>query len=88
MRLGILSRLVGDDEIREEALRVARTLAAGPTAAYAGIKRLLAQSGQRSLSEQLDAETASISAAAAGPTGREGVDAFVEKRRADFSAGQ
>ncbi|MGW6379095.1 enoyl-CoA hydratase/isomerase family protein [Rhodococcus sp. NPDC055112] len=88
VRLGILSRLVGDDEIREEALRVARTLAAGPTAAYAGIKRLLAQSGERSLSEQLDAETASISAAAAGPTGREGVDAFVEKRRADFSAGE
>lgn len=88
VRLGILSRLVGDDEVEGEALRVARTLAAGPTAAYAGIKGLLAQSGRVTLSEQLDAEAASISAAANGATGREGVDAFVEKRRADFSAGE
>ncbi|MFC4602294.1 enoyl-CoA hydratase-related protein [Rhodococcus kronopolitis] len=85
VRLGVLSRLVGDDEIQDEALRVARTLAAGPTSSYAGIKRLLAQSGQATLSEQLDAETDSISAAAETPAGREGVDAFVEKRRADFA---
>ncbi|NLE80833.1 MAG: enoyl-CoA hydratase/isomerase family protein, partial [Rhodococcus sp.] len=39
-----------------------------------------------SLSDQLDAETASISAAANSLTGIEGVDAFVEKRRADFGS--
>ncbi|MFC9787962.1 enoyl-CoA hydratase/isomerase family protein [Rhodococcus sp. NPDC127528] len=85
VRLGVLSRLVGDDEVKDEALRVARTLAAGPTSAYAGIKRLLAGSGAATLSEQLDAETASISAAAVSVAGREGVDAFVGKRRADFA---
>ncbi|MFE3291097.1 enoyl-CoA hydratase/isomerase family protein [Rhodococcus sp. NPDC059234] len=85
VRLGVLSRLVGDDEVKDEALRVARTLAAGPTSAYAGIKRLLVGSGSATLSEQLDAETASISAAADTVAGREGVDAFVEKRRADFA---
>ncbi|TQF67149.1 enoyl-CoA hydratase/isomerase family protein [Rhodococcus spelaei] len=85
VRVGVLSRLVGDDEVKDEALRVARTLAAGPTSAYAGIKRLLEGSGSATLSEQLDAETASISAAAGTPAGREGVDAFVEKRRADFA---
>ena len=86
VRLGILSRLVADDEVKDEALKVAAGFAAGPTSSYAGIKALLARSGGSTLSDQLDAEAASISAAAAGPTGREGVDAFVEKRRPDFAA--
>lgn len=86
VRLGLLSRIVEDGQVQEEALRVARTLAAGPSASYAGIKKLFTSSRSNTLSEQLDAETASISAAADGPTGREGVDAFVEKRRPDFTS--
>lgn len=85
VRLGILSRLVGDDIIGSEAERLARTLAAGPTQAFRGTKELLQNSETNTLAEQLEAEAASISAAADGPTGREGVDAFVEKRRPDFS---
>lgn len=85
VRLGILSRLVGDDIIVSEAQRLARTLAAGPTAAFEGVKALLQKSDAHTLAEQLDAEAASIAAAADGPTGREGVDAFVEKRRPDFA---
>jgi 2-(1,2-epoxy-1,2-dihydrophenyl)acetyl-CoA isomerase len=85
VRLGILSRLVGDDIIVSEADRLARTLAAGPTAAFRGAKTLLARSELSTLGEQLEAEAQSISAAAESPTGREGVDAFVEKRRPDFS---
>ncbi|WP_354559497.1 MULTISPECIES: enoyl-CoA hydratase-related protein [unclassified Rhodococcus (in: high G+C Gram-positive bacteria)] len=85
VRLGLLSRLVGDDIIVSEAERLARTFAAGPTSAYRGAKELLAHSEHRTLAEQLEAEAVSISAAAVGHTGREGVDAFVEKRRPDFS---
>lgn len=85
VRLGILSRLVGDEIVVSEAERLARTLAAGPTSAFAGAKALLAESENRTLAEQLEAEAASISAAADSPTGREGVDAFIEKRRPDFS---
>ncbi len=85
VRLGLLSRLVGDDIIASEATRLARTFAAGPTSAFRGAKTLLAGSENRTLAEQLDHETESIAAAAESPTGREGVDAFVEKRRPDFS---
>lgn len=85
VRLGILSRLVGDDIVDSEAERLARTLANGPTSAYQGIKRLLTASESTTLTEQLDAESASISAAASSPAGVEGVDAFIEKRRPDFS---
>ncbi len=84
VRLGLLTRLVADDDVQAEALAVATDLAAGPTASYAGIKALLARSGASSLSDQLDAEAAAISAAAGGSTGREGVDAFVDKRKPDF----
>lgn len=84
-RLGILARLVGDDIVDSEAERLARTLAVGPTSAYAGVKRLLAASESRTLAEQLEAEAMAISSAAESPCGREGVDAFVEKRRPDFS---
>ncbi|MFE5705701.1 enoyl-CoA hydratase [Rhodococcus sp. ACS1] len=86
VRLGILSRLVGDDVVQDEALRLARTLAAGPTSSYSGIKTLVRDSRSRTLAEQLDAEAESIAAAADSPVGREGVDAFVEKRRADFAS--
>ncbi|WP_068269812.1 enoyl-CoA hydratase/isomerase family protein [Aldersonia kunmingensis] len=85
VRLGILGRLVGDDVIGEEALRVARTLAAGPRSSYTSIKELLAASPTSTLSDQLDREEASIAAAANGPTGIEGVNAFVEKRRPNFN---
>lgn len=88
VRLGILSRLVGDDVVQDEAARLARTLAAGPTAAYSGTKALLVDSRQRTLTEQLDAEAVAVAASADSPVGREGVNAFVEKRRVDFTTAQ
>lgn len=84
VRLGLLTRVVADDDVRAEALAVAASLAVGPAASYAGIKALLARSGESTLSDQLDAEATAISAAAGGSTGREGVDAFVGKRTPDF----
>ncbi|MEV4127670.1 enoyl-CoA hydratase-related protein [Nocardia sp. NPDC049707] len=84
VRLGILSRLVDDEQVRAEALAVARTIAAGPRSAYASIKSLLARSNSSTLSDQLDYERDAITAAANSPAGREGVDAFVEKRKPDY----
>ncbi|SUE13561.1 enoyl-CoA hydratase [Rhodococcus gordoniae] len=86
VRLGLLSRLVADGEIQGEGLRLARTLAHGPTQSYASIRSLVAESAGRSLSEHLDAEAAAISAAATSPTGIEGVDSFVAKRRPDWDS--
>ncbi|MFD4292671.1 enoyl-CoA hydratase/isomerase family protein [Rhodococcus sp. NPDC058505] len=86
VRLGVLSRVVADDEVQEQAQQLAQRLATGPTASYAGIKELLARSEESTLSDQLDAEAAAISAASGGATGREGVDAFVAKRAPDFTS--
>ncbi|WP_067658640.1 enoyl-CoA hydratase/isomerase family protein [Nocardia harenae] len=85
VRIGILSRLVPDEEVQAEALRLARTLAAGPRSAYATIKSLLLSSRTATLSDQLDSEAEAIAASANSATGHEGVDAFVEKRRPNFT---
>ncbi|WP_406231716.1 enoyl-CoA hydratase/isomerase family protein [Nocardia sp. NBC_01009] len=84
VRLGILSRVVADDDVRDEALSLARSLSRGPRSTYASIKSLLVQSSSATLSEQLDYERDAITAAANGPAGREGVDAFVEKRKPNY----
>lgn len=83
-RLGLLTRLVGDEVIASEAERLARTLAAGPTGTVRRTKELLLASAGASLADQLDAETAAITLSADSPDGIEGVDAFVEKRRPAF----
>ncbi|MFC9838433.1 enoyl-CoA hydratase/isomerase family protein [Rhodococcus sp. NPDC127530] len=84
VKLGLLSRLVPLGEVYAEAMRVAQSLTTGPSSTYHGIRRLLAHSPDRSLSEHLDAEADAISAAAVSPDGIEGVDAFVAKRPAVF----
>lgn len=84
VRLGILSRLVADEEVRAEALQLAQTLTSGPKSTYASIKSLLAQSGSAKLSDQLDYEREAIAAAAISPAGVEGVNAFTEKRKPNY----
>ncbi|MET9088360.1 enoyl-CoA hydratase-related protein [Streptomyces sp. NPDC004237] len=86
VRTGLVSRVVADDEVRTEALAIARMLAAGPRQALTRVKALLHDGAHRRLSEQLDAEAASISGAADSPEGREGVRAFTERRRPRFPA--
>jgi 2-(1,2-epoxy-1,2-dihydrophenyl)acetyl-CoA isomerase len=82
--LGILATVVEDGEVRAEAEHTAHRLAQGPTVALGRIKRLLGSSPDLPLTEQLDAEAASIAASAAGPEGTEGLAAFTEKRPPSF----
>ncbi|WP_174518987.1 enoyl-CoA hydratase/isomerase family protein [Gordonia desulfuricans] len=86
LAMGILSRLVDDAEVESQAQAVAAQLAAGPRAAFVATRRLLTDSAQRSLPEQLLAEAASISTRSGEPEGAEGVDAFIGKRAPDFAA--
>ncbi len=82
--LGLIARLVADEEIAEYALELATTLAAGPTGALGAIKRLLREGQHRELGEHLQAEAASIAERARSAQGREGVRAFVERRSPRF----
>jgi 2-(1,2-epoxy-1,2-dihydrophenyl)acetyl-CoA isomerase len=77
---GLVARVVPDDELTSEARAIVGRLAAGPTRAYGGAKRLLAAAPRATLAEQLDAEEASLVSAGGSHDGREGVAAFIQKR--------
>ncbi len=54
--LGLVTSVVPDDEFSENALDLARRLAAGPTALYAAIKEALLYSATHGLTDALDAD--------------------------------
>jgi len=81
---GIVTRVVEDDDLADEATKLARKLASGPTRAYGGVKRLLASSFQQSVEAQMEDETRTIAELAQSEDGREGLDAFLNKRKPDF----
>jgi 2-(1,2-epoxy-1,2-dihydrophenyl)acetyl-CoA isomerase len=84
LRLGLVNRVVPAADLEEEAMRFARRLAAGPTAAYGRTRALLAASFGNDLDGQLEAERASFKALAKTDDFQEGVAAFLEKRPAQF----
>jgi 2-(1,2-epoxy-1,2-dihydrophenyl)acetyl-CoA isomerase len=84
LRIGLVNRVVSAAALREETQALAARLASGPTVAFAETKRLLEASQQNSLQQQLDAEAEAFARCAATDDMREGVSAFVEKRRPGF----
>jgi 2-(1,2-epoxy-1,2-dihydrophenyl)acetyl-CoA isomerase len=84
---GIVTQVIADSELDAASEKLARQIAAGPTAAFGSVKRLLQASGTSSLAGQLEAEAVEIARNASLPDGREGVAAFLQKRRPRFGAG-
>ncbi|AWK88314.1 enoyl-CoA hydratase/isomerase family protein [Azospirillum thermophilum] len=85
LRIGLVNRIVPAETLEAETRRLAERLAAGPTRAYAGIRRLMRRSWTATLDEQLDAERDRFVATAGTADFREGVGAFLAKRRPDFT---
>ncbi len=82
---GLISRVVPDAELTEEADKVVKQLAEGPTAAYGGVKRLLAGTQVTSLETQMELESREIAQASLTQDGKEGLAAFLAKRPAKFT---
>jgi 2-(1,2-epoxy-1,2-dihydrophenyl)acetyl-CoA isomerase len=82
---GLVARVVEDDELAATADAIAAQLAAGSAGAQAATKQLLRAVAEESPESVLRAESLSIRARAAEPDGREGVQAFLEKRPATFN---
>jgi 2-(1,2-epoxy-1,2-dihydrophenyl)acetyl-CoA isomerase len=83
-RLGLVTKVVPRDDLDAETAKVAQRLAAGPTQAYARTRELLRGSWRHTLPEQLALEREAFVASAGTTDFREGVSAFVERRRAEF----
>lgn len=82
--IGLVTRTVDDAALGDEGGRIAATLADGAIAALSASRALLLESFAAGPETQMEKEARSIAAAAAGPEGREGVTAFLAKRKPDF----
>jgi 2-(1,2-epoxy-1,2-dihydrophenyl)acetyl-CoA isomerase len=82
LALGLVARVVPDDEVAAEADGLAQRLADGPTRALGRTKRLVRAEGD--LDAHLDAEADAIAESVADAEGREGVAAFRERRAPRF----
>jgi 2-(1,2-epoxy-1,2-dihydrophenyl)acetyl-CoA isomerase len=81
---GIVTRVLPEKDLIKEATALAGRLAVGPTKAFGSTKRLLQSGLTESFEGQMKNESRSISEIARTADGREGVRAFVEKRKPKF----
>ncbi len=85
MEWGIVTRVVPDEDLSEEATALASRLAAGATKALGAAKRLLHTGLTETLETQMEHETQTIADMARTADAREGIASFLEKRQAEFT---
>ena len=81
---GLVTEVVPQEGLAARAEELAASLAQGPTGAFGSAKRLLHSGWNQSLETQMELESRAISEAGGSADGREGIRAFVEKRKAKF----
>jgi 2-(1,2-epoxy-1,2-dihydrophenyl)acetyl-CoA isomerase len=84
MDLGMLTQVVDDAELQDEAMALARRFAHGPTVAYGYMKRNLYAAETESLYAVLEMETIHQTRTALTEDHAEAVQAFVAKRKPEF----
>ncbi|NBB51158.1 enoyl-CoA hydratase [Rhizobium sp. CRIBSB] len=84
LNLGLVTRLVARDQLVQEAETAARTIAAGPTCAFGGIKRLLLGGSANPLQTQLDLEAQAIALAMGTEDARAAVASFLNRTQPVF----
>lgn len=82
---GLVNQVVPADELAATAEKLVGRLASGPTNSFGVVKKLLVNSAYDSLESQMEHETRGIAASARTADGREGIAAFLEKRKPSFT---
>ena len=82
--MGIINRAVAADQLEQEVAALAERLSNGATQAFARAKKLINQSFVTPIDKQLDDEIAYFAECAVTDDFKEGVTAFVEKRKPRF----
>jgi 2-(1,2-epoxy-1,2-dihydrophenyl)acetyl-CoA isomerase len=81
---GIVTRVVPDDDLSENATELAKQLAVSATQTLGAAKRLLHLGWTETLETQMEHETQTIADIARTGDAREGISAFMEKRSPEF----
>lgn len=82
---GLITEVVPDDELASRADAVTTQIAAAAKASSSAVKKLLMMTFGNGLEEQMEIEGRLIAACADTADGREGIDAFLNKRTAKFA---
>jgi 2-(1,2-epoxy-1,2-dihydrophenyl)acetyl-CoA isomerase len=83
LQWGLVNQVVADADVLAEATKLAEKLASGPKGAFGKVKRMLAASAG-ALETQVAMEARSISAQGVSAEGREGIAAFLGKRKPQY----
>lgn len=83
-RIGLISRVADDADLLKTAMTTAARLAQSSPAARRATRSLLLGSFDTGLEAHMMREAAAIALAVSHPDGREGIAAFLEKRRPNF----
>ncbi len=84
LRWGVATKVTTDEQVNEEAIEMAETLAKRSLHSWGWSKRLLSSAFSNNLETQLKLEQEGIAACAAHEDGREGICAFLEKRKPNY----
>ena len=85
LEIGMINRVVSAENLLEEATKFAAKLSKQPTAVIGRIKKMMNATFSNNLHAQLDLEEACQMESAVSQNFREGVTAFFEKRKANFT---
>ncbi len=83
-RIGLINKAVPADELDNEVITLAKQLAEGPTVAFGIAKKIMNKGLSMDLSSVLECEALGQTVAGTTEDAREGIIAFLEKRRAEF----
>jgi 2-(1,2-epoxy-1,2-dihydrophenyl)acetyl-CoA isomerase len=84
LRLGLVNRVVGVDELADATRELAERLAQGPTLAYGFAKAAVYEGANLPFESLLDLEARNQQIAGRSHDAREGVRAFLERRKPEF----
>ena len=84
MDMGLLTMVVENEELDATARQWAERLANGPTRAFGKTRELLLSSFGETLETHLEMEARGISGCVAGADGKEGIAAFLAKRKPEY----
>lgn len=86
VEIGMITKAVPDEELAEASEAIVQKFADGATRALGRTRNLLLSGADSSLETALELESRAIAASGRDAEGREGVAAFLNKRKPDFRA--